>query len=154
MTASPWYSQPQWLVLLFLAGWVVLCHVYALAGGWHRLAKTFRATAPAKGEAFRFASGAMGWPYFPVNYGACLFIALSDQGIHLTLARPFRFLSPALLIPWSSMASVTAQRSLLLRYTEIEIIGHWPRLILKGEVGRRALTLSAARTSSAVPAHS
>jgi hypothetical protein len=121
---------------LIVAAWFGMTGLLAHASGWARLARSFRATLPASGERFRFASGSMGGRILPVNYGGCLFIAVSEAGIHLSLLYPFRFQSPALFLPWSQVESVAEKTFIFSTYTAIRVRGHWPTISVRGRAGQ------------------
>lgn len=134
--AVPAYMQPQWFFPLFAIVWFGIGGLIAYTSGWARLAATFRASQPVAGERFRFVSGSMGAAFFPVNYGGCLFFAVGDMGIRLSVLFLFRLLSPPLFIPWSQVESVTAKRSLFGRYAVIRVRNHWPTISVRGRAGR------------------
>jgi hypothetical protein len=132
----PTYMEPQWFFPMFAVMWFGITGLLAHVGGWASLASTFRATQPAIGERFRFVSGSMGAKFFPVSYGGCLFFAVSDTGIHLSILFPFRFLSPPLFIPWSQVESVTPKRFLFSRYTSIRVCDQWPTISVRGNASK------------------
>jgi hypothetical protein len=93
--------------------WVGLFKLISWMDGWSRLAAPYRATAPFEGHRVRFASGEMcGGPLFgmPCNFGLCLTLGSSAEGLYLAVALPFRFSHPPLLIPWRDIAVQTEKR--------------------------------------------
>jgi len=127
--------EPEWFFPLFIAMWFGITGLLAHLGGWASLARRYRAAEPPSGERFRFASGSMGWRFLPVNYGGCLFVTVSEKGIHLSILFLFRFLSPPLFIRWSDMESVTEKRFIVSTYTAIRLRGEWPAIALRGRAG-------------------
>jgi hypothetical protein len=143
------FMEPQWLFPLFIGLWFALTGLLAHVGGWASLARRYRATRPPDGERFRFASGSMGSRILPVRYGGCLFVTVSDEGLHLSILFPFRFQSPPLFIPWSEMESVTEKRYIVSTYTAIRLRGQWPAISLRGRAGHYVRDAYAHLTSQA-----
>ncbi len=130
------FSIPEWLFIPgFVALWLGICAALGLAGGWHSLAKNFRAVGPAPGERFHFVSGSMGRPLFPVSYGSCLFATVGESGFRLSLFFLFRPFSPPLFIPWSEVEWIESRSLFLFRYVVIRIRNHWPRVLIRGAAG-------------------
>lgn len=93
--------------------WVGLLKLISLMDGWSRLAKQYRATAPFDGRRIRLASGELrGGPFFgfPCNFGLCLTLGSSAEGLILAVALPFRPGHPPLLIPWRDLTVQTEKR--------------------------------------------
>jgi hypothetical protein len=131
----PAYMEPQWFFPLFAVMWFGISALLSRIGGWSSLAAHFRAAQPATGEHFRFVSGSMGEKFFPVSYGGCLFVAINDNGLHLSILFLFRFQSPPLFIPWSQVESVEQKRLLFLSYTVIRVRDQWPTISIRGRAG-------------------
>jgi hypothetical protein len=129
-------AESQWFFPAFVAAWFGITGLLAQLGGWASLARRFRASMPAGGERFRFASGSMGGRFLPVNYGGCLFVVVGEAGIHLSLLFPFRFRSPALFIPWAEVESVQEKRLIFGTYTAIRVRGQWPTISVRGRAGQ------------------
>lgn len=125
-----------WFVPLFFAMWLGVTGLLAQVSGWASLSSQFRATGSIEGKRFRFSSGSMGRRFFPVNYGNCLFITVGPQGLHLSILFLFRFLSPPLFIPWTSIGHVEKRHFLFFPYYILTIRDHWARLGLYGWTGR------------------
>jgi hypothetical protein len=95
---------PPWAVgVLALAGfalwWCFLLWVIGVAGGWGKLARHYRATAPFHGTVRRFRSARIGWS----NYGGCLSVGTNPDGLYLAVVFPFRPGHPPLFIPWADV---------------------------------------------------
>jgi hypothetical protein len=108
--APPVAATALLCLLMFAIVWSGVIAAIAYFGGWHELAKTFREEhttfriAEAKGgRRFRCASLSMGPKYFPTNYGNCLSIGVSGDGIDLQVWPMFRVLHPPLHIPWQAI---------------------------------------------------
>lgn len=68
--------DPMLLIPAVVTGWIGVAAFIACLAGWPPLAGRFRTIQPATGQAFRFASGAIGGSrHFPVNCNNCLFLA-------------------------------------------------------------------------------
>ena len=130
--------QPQWFFLLFIGMWLLITGLLAHLGGWASLASSFRAERDIEGERYRFKSGALGWKFFPVNYGNCLFVTVNPEGLRLSIFFMFRFLSPPLFIPWSKMESVEQKKIFFFKYYVLSVRDHWSRISLGGSAGRHA----------------
>jgi hypothetical protein len=133
----PVHFAGVWFLPLFVLMWLVITGGLARLGGWSSLATQFRASRPASGEWFRFVSGSMGKSAFPVSYGGCLFVCVSEAGIALSILFLFRLLSPPLFIPWSQVASVEKKRLLFVRYVVIRLRNQWPVISIRGPAGQR-----------------
>jgi hypothetical protein len=142
---------PDWQFLLlaipaFLFFWSGVVASISIVGGWHNLAKrfrqeetTFRISGEARGtlEKFRWSSLKMGPKFFPTNYGNCITVTLSDDGIGLKVMLLFRPLHPPLLIPWSAIESIeTGQELLLFERTSIQIQGLANPIRIYGRAGQ------------------
>ena len=135
--------EPQWFfplfvlmgVTLFVLMGVTICSLLSLIGGWHELAQQYRASTDNPGKKFRSVSGAVGWKFFPVNYGNCLVATVGNAGLGLSILFLFRILHPRLFIPWSAIESVEQRRFLFMRRTAITIRGFSRRVVLFGRVG-------------------
>ena len=123
---SPWF-------LPWFAGlWLLVSCLLAFLSGWRSLAAHFRTTVPISGEKFRFVSGALGLSAFPVSYGGCLFVTVSEQGVGLSILFLFRLLSPPLLIPWTEINAVRSGRFLFRRFARVRFRRVWPELRIYG----------------------
>ena len=134
----PEFLQPQWFFPLFIGMWLVITGLLAHLGGWASLASSFRAEREFDGERFRFNSGSLGWSFFPVQYGNCLFVTVNPEGLRLSIFFMFRFLSPPLFIPWAKMESVEEKQIFFFKYYVLSVRDHWPRISLRGAAGRHA----------------
>ena len=140
----PTLMQPQWFLPFFAVMWIGISGLLSYFGGWAILARKFEATETVDGERFRFVSGLMGYRFFPVSYGNCLFVTVTPTGLYLSIFFLFRFQSPPLFISWSAVDSVTERRILFLfPYVTIVVKDEWPRVSLRGRAGdaiRRAFS--------------
>ncbi len=146
-----WLSEPQWFFLFFVLFWAGICGLLAILGGWASLATYFRAGDNVDGVRFRYASGSMGIRFFPVHYGSCLFITVTDTGFRLSILFLFRVLSPPLFIPWTSVASIEPKRFLFFSYTVIKLREQWPIIFVRGRAGRQIEQAYARASISNVP---
>lgn len=126
------------LVVVWLAGVAVMARV----AGWHRLAAPFPAAAAVpEGERFRFLSGSMGSPHFPIRYRRCLHLVVAEQGFYLSLMFPFKFHSPAVFIPWSSVQEMREKQHFSNRSCTVLVCGHWPHITFAGQAGQVLLAV-------------
>ena len=131
----PEVLQPQWFLPLFVSMWLVITGLLSYIGGWASLARAFPAHDEVHGDRFRFRSGSLGWRYFPVRYGNCLFITVNQEGFCLSILFPFRFLSPPIFVPWAEVVVVEEKRLLFFRYYVLSIRDHWSRISVRGTPG-------------------
>jgi len=109
----------------------VLVAIISKVGGWYQLSKlypaeetTYRMADESTNKSFRWASLVMGPPYFPTNYGNCLSVVVSAQGIRVAVGLLFRTLHPPLFIPWSAVRNCTLDRTLaIFTRATVEITG-------------------------------
>lgn len=124
-----------WFLPGFVLFWMAITGVVSLVGGWHELSNRFRCYEAIDGRRFSFASGAMGWAFFPVNYGTCLFVTVGPTGFALSVLFPFRFLHPQLVIPWSEVERCEQMTRFLSRYVVVQVAGVSRRISLSGKAG-------------------
>jgi hypothetical protein len=132
----PEILQPQWFFPLFVSMWLGITGLLSYIGGWASLASAFPAHDEVIGERFSFRSGSLGWRYFPVRYGNCLFVTVGREGFRLSILFPFRFLSPPIFVPWAKVVSVEEKRLFFLSYSVLSIRDHWSRISVRGAPGR------------------
>jgi hypothetical protein len=138
MTSTPFPDvlQPQWFFPLFVSTWLAITGSLSYIGGWASLARAFPANNEVDGQRFRFRSGSLGWRYFPVSYGNCLFVTVSEAGFRLSILFAFRFLSPPIYVPWDDVAAVEEKRLFFFSYYVLSIRDHWSRISVWGTPGR------------------
>jgi hypothetical protein len=140
MDTSPHISGViGWFLLLFIVAWLGTCALLSLMGGWHRLAKKFRATSEIDGEKYRFVSMSLGTGLFPVRYRNSLFVTVGRSGVALSVLFPFRVLHPPLFIPWSDVETVRPESSWLTNPVALYVRGFDKRLLFRGHAGKKIL---------------
>ncbi len=119
-------------VLLFIIFWGAVLFLLSMAGGWRRLDRSFRSAATPRGDFFRWMSGQMGI----VNYRSVLNVAVSGDGIFLSVMKLFSPFHPGLFIPWDAILSMKQRSVFLKNYVEMEITDgdKKVRLALSGRV--------------------
>jgi hypothetical protein len=107
-------------VVMFPVFWCCVMAFISFFGGWHALASSFRAEEKIfripelnQGKRFRCASLTMGRKYFPINYGNCLTIQISNEGFRNKMWLLLRFLHPLLFIPWRNVERCKREKVLL-----------------------------------------
>lgn len=88
---------PLTYLLLIPTVWLSLSWLLSRISGWHRLAQRYPGSHTIDGETAALRSGRIG----PVNYYSCLKFGISDEGLLISIAPPFRLGHPPLFIPWS-----------------------------------------------------
>ncbi|MBX3436055.1 MAG: hypothetical protein KF861_01085 [Planctomycetaceae bacterium] len=100
--------------VVFSLLWVAILLAAAQLGGWAALAEHFRSDHRPLGKPHYLCSGSFG----RMNYGFCLTIGVSDDGLSLSVLPFFRVGHPPLLIPWREFHSTRVRRLLFFRWTE------------------------------------
>ena len=105
-----------WPVLLFpfafAALWAGVTLLLSFFGGWRSLAGTYRGQLSSVEGAVSMGSGMMSRFGFPASMNHVLNVAVGDEGVQLSLFRPFALGSPPLLIPWSDLGDCRAYKAL------------------------------------------
>ena len=137
MTATPQQELDlRWFVPVFACGWLGICCLLSVIGGWHALATRYRSTLSSSGKLFPFASMGLGRGFSPVSYGSCLFVRLDSTGIELSVLPMFRFFHPKLLIPWSAVSDCRRERYWFVDCTALYIAEPQVRMLFRGRLGR------------------
>jgi hypothetical protein len=131
-------AQPQWFVPLFIVFWLFVSAVFSRVAGWRSLGRQFAASAAPGGQGFRFVSGSVGSVHWPVRYRNCLHVVVGEAGLYARPMFPFGFQSPALLLPWAAVESMSEKQSFTNRAVTFRFRGHWPVVTLLGPVGQLA----------------
>jgi hypothetical protein len=92
-------NTPYLVPVLLIALWLFISAFNAVVSGWWLLALNFRATEKPDGQMVTGQVKQMG--FVPENRVTHMII--SPVGLYLYASLLFRFLHPALLIPWSSV---------------------------------------------------
>lgn len=104
----------------FFAGMFIgVSYLLSAMGGWSTLANDYRTDAPFAGALLRMRSGQLGM----VNYGACLNLGSSAEGLYLSTMFLFRLGHPPLFIPWSDVEHHDTKRW-FFKVTEIRFSKH------------------------------
>lgn len=99
---------PIWVPFFAVGLWLLISTSFAVTSGWVLLARQFRANFRPEGRKFRGQVKRMG--FVPENRVTHLIV--SDHGLYLYASIPFRFMRPALLIPWSEVRVVRRVKTL------------------------------------------
>jgi len=104
------------LTIYVVSFWLIVCALSSRFGGWYALARVFRTQFPFEGSKWRFQSGQMrGF----INYGNCLTVGASREGVYLAVLPLLRFMHPPLLVPWSE---IKVQRSKIWVFEYVRFI--------------------------------
>jgi len=117
--------HPAWFAIAFpvyfVGLWLLVSTIISLAGGWYVLSQTFRARVPFDGSLWSGQSGYMRWF---VNYGHCLKVGASSNGLYLATLFLFSFMHPPLLVPWNEIN---------IRRTKLWVFGAYVTVTLGNE---------------------
>jgi hypothetical protein len=94
---APHPSSPGFWIF-FVGTWLFVTGFLAL-GGWRGLARAYPAPSQAPDVRFSMRSGKLGI----VNYGNCLNLGASKEGLHLSVFFLFRFGNPPVVVPWNDI---------------------------------------------------
>jgi hypothetical protein len=128
----------EWFFPAIVGLWLAFSGFLSIFGGWHELAERFSDGKSLEGERFRFRSGAIGWKLFPVNYGNCLFVTVSQDGFALSILL-IRFMHPKLVIPWSAVQRCEPVKFWFVKYIAVYINGFKQRILFSGSLGQTIL---------------
>jgi len=138
----------EWFFFFLGVFWFGSVAIMSLAGGWHRLAASFRASSRVEGETFRFASMYIRAGVLPVSYANCLSVTVSPSGVRLSPVFLLRFLHPPLFIPWSAILAVRPEDLESLRHTAVYLRGFDTRLLFTEPVAKKLVEAFNARYST------
>jgi hypothetical protein len=108
---------PVWFPLFFIGMWLLVSTFFAFISGWLSLARRFRAGLRPEGQKVTGQVKQMG--VVPENRVTHMIV--SDSGLYLYAGLLFRFLHPALLIPWSDVRLVREIKTLWWYSYELDL---------------------------------
>jgi hypothetical protein len=142
-------SDPVVLIAAFLLFWFGGAAIMARIAGWHRLSAIYPAPLRTHGQQFRFCTCALGPASFPITYRRCVRVIVTEHGLGICLMFPFRFQSPAFLVPWPAISGCTEKQVMSTRKFVFSFAGSDRQLMLLGELGQLVNSTRLAATSSA-----
>lgn len=110
-------NEPYLFPIFFGGLWLVMSAFFALSSGWWSLAKRFRAAERPEGETINGQVKQMGM----VPENRVTHLVVSQAGLYLYASLLFRFMHPALLIPWSSVGRPREVKNLWWSTYEYEL---------------------------------
>ena len=108
---------PLWFPLFFIGMWLFMSAFFALVSGWLSLARHFRAASKPEGQKVTSQVTQMG----VVPERRATHMIISESGLYLYASFFFRFLHPALLIPWREVRLVREIKVLWWYTYELDI---------------------------------
>ena len=110
----------RYFPLLFISLWLTIMFFLAQLGGWTRLSKKYlynKNTSQVSWQGFK--SGQVGL----VNYGNCLWIGVSTDGLYLKTGPFFLYSAfhPQLFFPWSQIISIEERKHMWTKSWEIKL---------------------------------
>src|ERR1043165_6724688 len=108
---------PLWFPLFFIGMWLFMSAFSAFISGWLFLARRFRAGSRPEGQKVTGQVKQMG--VLPENRVTHMIV--SDSGLYLYASLLFRFLHPALFIPWSDVRLVREIKTLWWYSYELDL---------------------------------
>jgi hypothetical protein len=110
-------AVPFWFPIFAIGLWLFMCAFFSLISGWASLARHFRAVSKPEGEK---VTGQVKWMgIVPENLVTHMIV--SGSGLYLYAGILFRFLHPALLIPWKEVRLVGETKMLVSRTYELDL---------------------------------
>ena len=117
--------QPWLVPVILVAGWLLVSTLFSFLSGWPALARRFRAASRPSGTRLTRHVARMGQAHENGITG----LVVSDSGLYLWTAWPFRLLRPPLLIPWSAIHGARERPMLWWTSYEIDLAGvTWIRI--------------------------
>jgi hypothetical protein len=104
-------------LVFFVLLWVFVIFLLSIASGWRRLAKTFPARGPVRGDRFTWQSGR----FRLVNYNRILNITVCREGLFLSVIKLFSPFHPELFIPWEAVRNASLTSIFFMKYVRFEI---------------------------------
>ena len=92
--------QPYFSLMLFAGLWLFMSAFFSVISGWWALAQKFRASE--KPDGVKVTSQVKQFGFVPEN--RITHMVVSYSGLYLYASLLFRFMHPALLIPWSKVS--------------------------------------------------
>ena len=86
-------------------------------GGWRKLSSKYLRTKSPSGRRFGWQSLSIGL----TNYGNCLTVYSSDEGLDLSVLLPFRLGHPPLFIPWDDLSEPKVTKIMWVEVVAIEV---------------------------------
>jgi len=102
------YLIPLFVPLFFIGLWLFISALFAFGSGWWSLARRFRAAARPEGQEVVGQVKKMGL----LRENRITHLIVSESGLYLYPSLLFRFLHPALLIPWSRVGQAQKIKTL------------------------------------------
>jgi hypothetical protein len=129
---------PLWFPLFFIGMWLFVSAFFALISGWVFLARRFRAGSRPEGQKVTGQVKQMG----VVPESRVTHMIVSDSGLYLYASLPFRFMHPALFIPWSEVRLAGESKTLWWYTYELDLGSVTSLRVTRGayEVLQRHLT--------------
>ena len=116
--SDPSSSQfPVWVPFFFIGLWLLGSAFFAFSSGWLSLASRFRAPSRPEGKKVTDQVKQMG----RVPERGVTHMIISEHGLYLYASFLFRFLHPALLIPWNEVRLVGEYKTLWWYTYELDI---------------------------------
>ena len=106
--STPPEDFPIWVPFIAVGMWCFVNLLFSVLSGWRRLAETYPASRKPADRKFRWLSGRVGW----MNYGNCLNVSTSSEGLRVSILFLFQLWSPPFLIPWSEIRNCSVSRFL------------------------------------------
>lgn len=99
----------------------IVCGIISLVSGWNKLAKHYKAEAPAELKWLPCNVGRVGI----MDYSEFMRMNISEEGLYLkTWPEPFfKFMHPPLLIPWNDVKELEPRKILAFDYVRIVASG-------------------------------
>lgn len=95
------YHNDLFTVFIFVGGWLLICCIGSVLGGWHEISKKYRRKNVTNGRLFQYVT-----MYLSAGrYNHVLFVRVGQEGLDISVILPCRLLHPPLLIPWEAFES-------------------------------------------------
>jgi hypothetical protein len=106
--------HPIYLILIFIAGWIVISCLISLLGGWFWLAKRFPLHNGTGNVIKSFTRRSLNLNYL-CGYSSCVNIKITDNGLILKTSLLFSVLHSPIFLPWPSISDSEYKKGLFKR---------------------------------------
>ena len=105
---------PIYLILIFIAGWILISCIISLLGGWFWLAKRYPLSHGSGNVIENFNWKSLNLNYI-CGYSSCINIKISEFGLILKTSLIFSILHSPIFLPWSSISNLDYKESFFKR---------------------------------------
>ena len=126
-------TNPFYLLLILVAGWISISCISSLVGGWFRLARQYPALNGHGNVIDSFRWRSLNLNYLG-GYRGCVNIEITEAGLTLRTIMIFSILHNPVFLPWHSISHVDYKDGILCR---VKFHIGKDRLVFYGKVAKK-----------------